>query len=48
MERWAQGIKRGHEFIWGRLRGPERRRRALGYLQRLLSPVERENSWQLA
>ena len=46
--RWAEGIERVHECIAGRFRRPEPRRRALEYLQGLLSPVERKNGWQLA
>ena len=46
--RWAEGIERVHECIVGRFRRPEPRRRALEYLQGLLSPVERKNGWQLA
>ena len=46
--RWCEGIERVHECIAGRFRRPEPRRRALDYLQGLLSPVERKNSWQLA
>ncbi len=46
--RWAAGIERVHECIAGRFRRPEPRRRALGYLRGLLSPVERKNGWQLA
>ena len=46
--RWAEGIERVHECIAGRFRRPEPRRRALDYLRRLLSPVERKNGWQLA
>ena len=37
-----------HECIAGRFRRPEPRRRALAYLQGLLTPVERKNGWQLA
>ena len=46
--RWCEGIERVHECIAGRFRRPEPRRRALDYLQGLLSPVERKNGWQLA
>ena len=46
--RWAEGIKKVHECIAGRFRRPEPRRRALEYLQGLLSSVERKNGWQLA
>ena len=37
-----------HECIAGRFGRPEPCRRALDYLQGLLSPVERKNGWQLA
>ena len=46
--RWADGIERVHECIATRFRRREPRRRALAYLQGLLSPVERKNGWQLA
>ena len=46
--RWADGIEEMHRCIAGRFRRPEPRRRALGYLRGLLSPVERKNGWQLA
>ena len=46
--RWAEGIEKVHECIVGRFRRPEPRRRALEYLQGLLSSVERKNGWQLA
>ena len=46
--RWAEGIERVHEWIGGRFRRPEPRRRVLDYLRGLLSPVERKNGWQLA
>ena len=45
---WADGIEQVHECIAGRSRRPEPRRRALVYLQGLLSPVERKNGWLLA
>ena len=46
--RWAEGIDRVHECIAVRFRRPEPRKRALDYLEGLLSPVERKNGWQLA
>ena len=46
--RWADGIEQVHEYIAGRFRRPEPRRRVLAYLRGLLSPVERKNGWQLA
>ena len=48
MVQWSEGIERVHERITGRFRRPEPRRRALDYLKRLFSPVERKNGWQLA
>ena len=44
----ADGIEEMHQRITGRFRRPEPRRRALTYLRRPLSPVERKNGWQLA
>ena len=46
--RWAAGIELMHEYIAGRFRRPEPRRRGLDYLRGLLSPVEGKNGWQLA
>ena len=46
--RWAAGIERVHEGIASRFRRPEPRRRALEYLRGRLSPVKRQNDWQLA
>ena len=46
--RWAEGIEQVHEFIAGRFRRAEPRRRSLDYVKGLLSPVERKNGWQLA
>ena len=45
MGQWHRTDTRVHA---GRFRRPEPRRRALAYLQGLLSPVERKNGWQLA
>jgi SRSO17 transposase len=45
---WADGLLELHERIAGRFGRVEPRRRALGYLQGLLSQVERKNSWWLA
>jgi SRSO17 transposase len=45
---WADGLVELHERIGGRLGRVEPRRRALAYLQGLLSQVERKNSWWLA
>ena len=46
--RWAQELGRLHARIAPRFARPEPRRRALAYLQGLLSPLERKNGWQLA
>src|SRR4029453_16207877 len=45
---WADGLVELHERIGGRFERVEPRRRALAYLQGLLSQVERKNSWWLA
>ena len=45
MGRWAGGAARAHRWRFERV---EPRRRALAYLQGLLSQVERKNSWWLA
>jgi SRSO17 transposase len=45
---WAQALTQLHARIASRFARPEPRRRALSYLQGLLSPVERKNGWQLA
>ncbi len=42
------GIDRLHQRIAGRFRRPEPRRRVLGYLKGLLSPVARKKGRQLA
>src|SRR5579859_6914575 len=46
--RWAQALAQLHARIAPRFARPEPRRRALAYLQGLLSPIERKNGWQLA
>jgi SRSO17 transposase len=46
--RWAQELVRFHARIAPRFARPEPRRRALAYLQGLLSTTERKNGWQLA
>ena len=46
--RWAQELAQLHARIAPRFARPEPRRRALAYLQGLLSPIERKNGWQLA
>ena len=45
---WADGLVELHERIGGRFGWVEPRRRALAYLRRLLSQVERKNSCWLA
>jgi SRSO17 transposase len=45
---WEQALRRLHARIAPRFARPEPRRRALSYLQGLLSSVERKNGWQLA
>jgi SRSO17 transposase len=45
---WADRLVELHQRIGGRLGRVEPRRRALAYLQGLLSQVERKNSWWLA
>src|ERR1700687_3109639 len=45
---WAQALTRLHTRIAPRFVRPEPRRRALAYLQGLLSSIERKNGWQLA
>jgi SRSO17 transposase len=46
--RWAEQLEEVAERISPRFLRSEPRRQALAYLQGLLSPVERKNSWQLA
>src|SRR5436305_3307167 len=46
--RWAQALARLHARIAPRFARPEPRRRALAYLQGLMSSLERKNGWQLA
>ncbi len=45
---WADGLDELHARIAGRFARREPRERARGYLQGLLSGVERKNGWQLA
>jgi SRSO17 transposase len=47
-KQWAEGLSRIGQQIGGRFARAEPRRRALAYLQGLLSPLERKNGWQLA
>lgn len=46
--RWSQEVERLHARIAPRFARPEPRRRALAYLQGILSDTERKNSWQMA
>lgn len=46
--RWAGCLEEVHARIAGRFARSEQRQRARAYLQGLLSPIERKNSWQLA
>lgn len=46
--RWVQALFRLHTRIAPRFARPEPRRRALAYLQGLLSDTSRKNGWQLA
>src|ERR1700694_2100691 len=46
--RWVQSLFRLHARIAPRFARPEPRRRALAYLQGILSDTERKNGWQLA
>lgn len=46
--RWAQELFRLHAKIAQRFARPEPRRRALAYLQGILSETARKNGWQLA
>jgi len=45
---WAQALSHLHARIAPRFARPEPRRRALAYLQGILSSTERKNGWQLA
>ncbi len=45
---WGQELERLHARIAPRFARPESRRRALAYLQGIVSSVERKNGWQLA
>jgi hypothetical protein len=46
--RWSQELEKLHARIAAHFVRPEPRRRALAYLQGLLSSIERKNSWQMA
>ena len=45
---WAQALTQLHARIAPRFARPEPRRRALKYLQGILSDISRKNGWQLA
>jgi hypothetical protein len=44
--RWAQTLSRLHERLAPRFARPEPRRRALAYLQGILSETSRKNGWK--
>lgn len=46
--RWAQALLCLHARLAPRFTRPEPRRRALAYLQGILSEISRKNGWQLA
>ena len=46
--KWADALTRFHARLAPRFARPEPRRRALSYLQGILSATERKNGWQLA
>jgi SRSO17 transposase len=46
--RWVQALVRLHARIAPRFARPEPRRRALAYLQGIVSDTARKNGWQLA
>src|SRR6266849_1875442 len=46
--RWGQELERLHARIAPRFARPEPHRRALAYLQGILSETPRKNGWQLA
>jgi SRSO17 transposase len=46
--RWVQELSQLHARIAPRFARPEPRRRALAYLQGILSEISRKNGWQLA
>ena len=48
VEQWLAELDRLNERIGPHIARPETRQRAVAYLQGLLSPIERKNSWQLA
>lgn len=48
VQRWGQDLEILHARIAPHFRRAEPRRRALAYLQALLSTCERKNGWQIA
>jgi SRSO17 transposase len=48
VQKWSEVFQDVEQRIGGRFARSEAREQALGYLQGLLSPAERKNSWQLA
>ena len=48
VRRWDTALTALHQRVAPHFRRAEPRRRALGYLRGLLSPVARKNGWQLA
>src|SRR6266436_2527106 len=46
--RWAETLEKLHARIAPHFARPEPRRRALAYLQGILSEISRKNGWQLA
>ena len=48
LARWAHALFQFHERLAPRFTRPEPRRRALLYLQGLISPLARKNGWSLA
>ena len=48
VEDWSEQLSALHGRIGSRFARSEQRRRALAYLQALVSPCERKNGWQLA
>lgn len=46
VQAWSQEVLSVHSRLAGLFKRPEPKARVLGYLQGLLSNVERKNSWQ--
>jgi SRSO17 transposase len=47
-QQWAHGLEAVATRIGARFQRPELRQRATAYLRGLISPIERQNGWQLA